>query len=72
MARHDIHHKPGIIDQVIKKLTPITNPVIVPKDKYDAYAIQLKKAHEALHRQKKLNYILIILLTISITLNFTR
>lgn len=70
MARHDINKKSSVIDSV-KKFTQ-SRPAIIPNDKYEAYALELKKTRDELRKHLILNYMLAVVAIVSITINFVR
>lgn len=70
MARHDVNKKSNVIDSVKKFMQ--ARPAIIPNDKYEAYAIELKKTRNQLKLHKTINYVLAVIAIVSITINLTR
>ena len=70
MAKFDVNKKTNVIETVKKYVQ--SRPVIIPNDKYEAYAIELKKTRDNLRTHKIINYIFGISLTITLTLLITR
>lgn len=68
MAKYNLNQKSNVIDSVKKFMQ--ARPAIIPNDKYEAYAIELKKTRNQLKLHKTINYVLAIICIVSITLNF--
>ena len=68
MAKFDINKKTNVIETVKKYVQ--SRPVIIPNDKYEAYAIELKKTRNQLKKYVIFNTILIVILIVLVTLNF--
>ncbi len=70
MAKFNINQKSNVIDSVKKFMQ--ARPAIIPNDKYEAYAIELKKTRNQLKLHKTINYVLAVIAIVSITINLTR
>lgn len=65
MAKYNINQKNNIIDIVKKRIQ--VRPPIIPNDKYEAYQLELKKAHERINKHQLFNIVLVCVLVSLLT-----